>query len=101
MTWKRAERRVAKALGGKRLPVSGTEAPDVVTEWVCVEVKYRRAFPLWLTEALDRAVRHAKDSQLPVAVLVQRGRRTSNAMVVLKLKDFREHFGELRKREGD
>ncbi len=66
--WKRAERAVAKALGGQRTSKTGqgTNAPDVETESWSIEVKHRDQLPLWLTEALAQAVRNASEGQAAV-----------------------------------
>lgn len=92
-TWKRTERSVARALGGQRVPVSGRgDGPDVAHAWLSVEVKHRKALPKWLKNALAQAHKAAQDGQLPVAVLHEAGRHDS--LVVLRLSDFVEWFGE-------
>ena len=89
-TWKDAERRVARKLGGKRVGCTGLETPDVVTEWLVVEVKHRQRFPLWLTGALAQAVKHAKPEELPLAVLHEH--RKHDSLVVMRLSDFCDWF---------
>jgi hypothetical protein len=96
--WKRTERRVAQAVGGQRVPVTGRargDAPDVVSDWLAVEVKHRRRLPAWLHEALQQAEASAGDGQLPLVVLHEHGQRHSRDVVVLRLADFVAWFGEV------
>lgn len=51
MSWKDVERAVAKRLGGKRVGCTGKGTADMVTNWLAIEVKSRRALPKWLGEA--------------------------------------------------
>ena len=93
--WKRTERTIAALLGGQRLPVSGRgDRPDVQHPWLAVEVKHRRTLPQWLLDALRQAEQAATPEQLPVVVLHQRGQRYADSLVVVRLKAFREWFGE-------
>ncbi len=82
--WKRAERQVAQALGGVRLPNSGRGQPDVVADRFAVQVKVRETLPLWLTDAVAQAERDAGDDQVPVLVLsqVSQGRRARRYVVM-------------------
>ena len=89
--WKRAERRVAGVLGGRRVPVSGRgDGPDVQHEWLSVEVKDRAALPKWLSGAMEQSRRAAEDGQLSIVVLHERGKHDS--LVMLRLSDFVEWF---------
>jgi hypothetical protein len=94
--WKRSERRVARILGGKRIPVSGRQrgdVPDVDAGWISCEVKHRKRLPDWLLDAMSQARAAARDGQLAVAVLHEAGTRHADNLVVLRLADFREWFG--------
>lgn len=95
--WKRTERAVAKALGGKRTSKMGlgANAPDVETDAWSIEVKHRDQLPQWLTEALAQAVRNASDGKLPLVVLHESGRRHADDLVLLRLGDFEQWFGEM------
>ena len=86
--WKRAERDVARLLGGRRLPVSGKAEPDVVTDTLAAEVKCR-TLPDWLKNALDQASGNAPEGLTPVVVLVdsQRGIK-ARRVVVMELERF-------------
>ena len=88
--WKRAERRIADLLGGRRVPVTGRQrgdVPDVAHQSLSVEVKSRKTLPAWIEDALQQAEASAGATQTPVAVLHQRGQRYREALVVMRLKD--------------
>ena len=91
--WKRAERQVAKRLGGQRVKRHGEAAPDVFAPHLVAEVKLRKALPAWITLALLVARSHAKPSQLPIAVLKEHG--TGITLVVMYLVDFEDWFGPI------
>lgn len=89
--WKHAERRIAAALGGKRVPVSGRgrgDAPDIEHPSLSIEVKSRRTLPTWLGDALHQAEASSTGDRIPVAVLHQDRARYRDALVVLRLEDF-------------
>lgn len=89
--WKAAERRIASALGGERVPVSGRargDRPDVAHPSLSVEVKTRERLPSWLLDAVAQATAAAKAHQTPVAVLHACGTRYDDALVVVRLRDF-------------
>ena len=92
--WKRTERKIARRLGGERLPVNGRgNQPDVESPWLAVEVKHRRRLPVWLTAAVAQAVAGAAEGHLPVVVLHEAGRRHAEDIVCLRLADFEQWFG--------
>ncbi len=94
--WKRTERKIAAMLGGERVPVTGRQrgdTPDIRHEWLCPEVKHRRALPQWLLEALAQAKAAATPDQLSIAVLHQHGARHAEDLVVMRLADFIDRFG--------
>jgi hypothetical protein len=96
--WKRAERRVAGLLGGRRVPVTGRargDAPDVAHPWLSIEVKQRQRLPGWIIDALRQAAAAAAPEQLPVVVLHEHGQRYGDSLVVLRLADFVDWFGSL------
>lgn len=94
-TWKHAERVIAKLVGGQRIPVSGRSGqPDVQHPWLSIEVKHRKILPQWLIQAVGQAERAARPGQLPVAVLHQHGQRYSEALVLMRLRDFEAWFGD-------
>jgi hypothetical protein len=88
--WKRTERQIAALLGGQRVPVSGRvrgDCPDIEHDQLSIEVKCRKAIPIWLQEALRQAEASATDGQLPVAILHQNSRRYRDALVVLRISE--------------
>jgi len=96
--WKRTEREIAGILGGKRVPVSGRargDAPDIRHPWLSIEVKSRKTLPAWIKDAVSQARAAATEHQLPVAILHQEGGRHGLDLVVMRLKDFRDWFGEI------
>lgn len=92
--WKEAERRVARKLGGVRTGNRGIASADVTSEWLSIEVKYRAKLPAWLERAMAQAENAASEGQLPLVVLHRKGQRSDNDLVVLRLGDFTEWFGE-------
>lgn len=92
--WKDLERRVAKLLGGVRIPCNGAASPDVlVGDWLAVECKYRTKLPAWLSGALSQVEGCAGGGRLPIVVLFERGRRTGDSLVVMRLSAFEDWFG--------
>jgi len=95
--WKATERKIAALLGGRRVPVSGRgrgDQPDIAHPWLAIECKDRATLPAWLLDALDQAEASASAEQLPVAVLHRAGDRHDHALVVLRLADFVDWFGD-------
>ena len=111
--WKAVERRIAKYLGGERVPITGRQrgsAPDIKHEWLSIEVKQRDSLPAWVHDAMDQAEKSALNlmhpgrfneqgfalvsisRQLPVVILHQTGKRIEDDYVVLRLEDFRDWF---------
>jgi hypothetical protein len=94
--WKRRERRVAEVLAGNRSSVQGTASPDVTTPLYAVEVKDRVALPAWITRGLATARGHASDKQVGILVLHAKGSRDD--LVVISMRDFRDHFVSAREK---
>ena len=99
-TWKQTERAIARRLNGKRQGATGRTGADVTTSWLAVEVKHRRRLPQWLKDALAQA-RTGAGERLPIAILHESGRRHADDLVVLRLADFQDWFGEVRSGEDD
>jgi len=95
--WKQAERAVAAKVGGKRVSnhALGLRTPDCESDWLSVEVKLRKRLPAWLTGALAQAATNATPGKLPIAVLHQAGQRYDDALVVLRLSNFVQWFGDV------
>ena len=96
-TWKATERKIAAMLGGRRIPVTGRargDAPDVAHPWLAVEVKHWAQLPARVTAAMRQAEAAAHPGQLPIAVIHGAGERIQRALVVMRLADFVEWFGD-------
>lgn len=96
--WKEAEKGVAELLGGERVSNTalGLRSSDVEAGAYSVEVKSRKALPAWLESAVGQAHRNAPAGKLPMVVLHKTGQRRVNDLVVLRLGEFIEWFGDLR-----
>ena len=93
--WKSCERRVAKLLGGKRVPVSGRsrgDCPDVEHPTLSIECKSRKKLPAWMEDAMRQAEAAAKNGRLPVVVLHQDRTPYGEGLVVLRLNDFADYL---------
>ena len=95
-TWKRVERTIAKRLNGRRQGAVGRKGPDALSDWLALEIKHRRRLPQWLKDALAQAKSGASEQQLAIAVLHEAGQRHADDLVVLRLGDFQDWFGEVR-----
>lgn len=97
--WKATERRTAAILGGHRTGVSrqreSAGVPDVDAGWIVAEVKHRKALPVWIHNAMAQARAAARSNQLPIAVLHEAGQRHADNLVLLRLADFRDWFGNV------
>jgi hypothetical protein len=82
--WKRAERTIAKKVGGTRTPLSGPASghtsADVIHPWLYVEVKYRKRFAV-LSLMAEVAEKAKKELKVPVLALQQKGKKTRYYLV--------------------
>jgi len=92
-TWKQVERAVAERLNGKRQGATGRTGPDVIGSWFVAEIKHRKRLPVWLRGALAQANGGAGD-RLPLVILHEAGQRHDNDLVMMRLADFENWFGE-------
>lgn len=92
-TWKAVERRIAARLGAERVGCTGKATADVVTDWLSVEVKARKALPGWLLNAMSQAEQASEDGRLPIVVLHQKHKHHDDDLVMLRLSDFEAWFG--------
>jgi hypothetical protein len=98
--WKACERRVAKLLGGRGVPVSGRargDCPDIEHPILSIECKSRKKLPAWIDDAMNQAEASARGGQLPVVVLHEDRAPYAQSLVVARLRDFTDH---LKKRGG-
>lgn len=102
--WKAAERRLAALLGGRRIPVTGVDrhGADVESAMFAVQVKRRRSFPAWLDVWLSGICASAKQrKKIGLLVLMTPGKHDKNAMVVMRLSDFRDLHGAVETGDDD
>lgn len=93
--WKKNERMIAEAIGGKRVPVSGRtrgDQPDIEHNYLSIEVKLRASLPAWMHDAMDQATKSARGNQTPCVILRHKGQRAHDAFVVFRLEPFRKRF---------
>ena len=93
--WKQGEREMRKALKLERDVHLGEEGADGRNAWLVVELKCRKTLPNWIWDAIEQAVLRATDSQLPIAILHQKGMTHSDDWVVMRRKDFEGWFDHL------
>jgi hypothetical protein len=101
--WKSLELRLARRLGGERVPVTGRTrgwAPDIKHPWLALEVKSRKSQLVIIAEMLDQAEKAAafykrcgEGERLPLGIYHVSGTRDENAYVFLRLGDFMDYFG--------
>ena len=92
--WKKAERKICEMLGGVRRGVAGRNDPDCWHEWLAVEVKCNKKMPAYLQEWMAQTWCNAEPGKLPLLVWHSVGDPYGDSLVVLKLKDFQDWFGD-------
>jgi hypothetical protein len=93
--WKQHEREMAKRLGGKRAGPTGKVGSDVLHDSFAVECKERKKKVAWLEDMLLQTKKAARPGQLPIVVLHWLNARHNNDIVMLRLSDFEEWFGDI------
>ena len=76
-TWKKFERWVGEFLTelgdtASRVPITGRtrgSAPDVTSDYLSIECKYRKSIPGWIKEAMEQAVASSRDGKTPVVFI--------------------------------
>lgn len=98
-SWKDFERRIAKLFHGQRRGAyTGTHGhgkTDVIVDGWAIECKlYGRPNYALLLEAAQQAERNAENPlDIPVAITKRKGDHDKNALVVMRLETFMQHFG--------
>ena len=93
--WKAWERKIAKYIGGERVPITGRQrgdAPDIKHNWLSVEVKTRKKLPNWLFEARAQAEASARANQMPIQFYAEKGMEVGEVFCVVRLSDFRDRW---------
>ena len=94
-SWKAFERRLAKRLGGKRIPVTGErDGADVIAGPFCYQAKLRRGVPSYLRSWL-RGIVSASERKGSIGIVVWKAPngRDDDAVVLLRLKDWADLHG--------
>jgi hypothetical protein len=89
---KRTERVIAERLGGKRVGILCGE--DVMHPIYSIECKSRMAFAG--EKFLQQAESHCEKGKTPIAIVHLHGKNHGNDIVMIRLKDFEAHNGEIR-----
>ena len=92
-SWKAFERRLAKRVGGKRIPVTGLDraGADVVAGPFVYQAKLRRGLPSYLREWL-RGIVAAGERKNAIGIVVWKAPREKDddTIVLLRLKDWED-----------
>ena len=94
--WKAFERRVAKRVGGRRIPSTGEkEGVDVDAGPFVYQAKLRRGMPSYLRSWLSGIVAAGKRHGGSTGVVIWKapGARDDDAVVVLRLRDWQDWHG--------
>lgn len=94
--WKRVEEQVMEQLGGERTGPKGYghAVEDGHVGHFSVEIKHRKDVPKWLLAAIAQAENNAPKGSLPIVVIHPKHARYDNSIVVLRLAEFRDWFGD-------
>lgn len=97
-SWKALERRLAKACGTTRIPVTGERhGADFETPMFCFQAKRRKGeFPKtvasWLSQIRGTAAKRSPE-KVGVVIIQKPGGRDADALVVVSFKDWLELHG--------
>lgn len=87
--WKHFERRVAKALRGRRAAASGVkDVPDVFHPTLSIECKYLRRMGRFIPDALAQADASNDGSKISVLVHGQKSMPIDDTIVMMRMNDF-------------
>tara|TARA_R100001086_G_C11757713_1_gene237196 strand:- start:292 stop:612 length:321 start_codon:yes stop_codon:yes gene_type:complete len=97
-TWKKFERWVASFLTdigdeSARVPVSGRsrgDSPDVTSDVLSIECKYRKVIPHWIKNAMSQAVASSRDNKTPVVFLKESGSNYNDTLIIFRAIDFKK-----------
>lgn len=99
-SWKAFERRIARKVGGRRIPVTGErDGVDVDAGPFVYQLKLRQRMPGYLREWLRGISGQADDQSIEtgsatgVVVWKEPGKRDDDAVVVVRLKDWIDLHG--------
>ena len=101
-TWKKFERSVGSFLSelgdlSVRIPVTGRvrgSVPDVTSEYLSIECKYRKQIPLWIKDAMSQAIASSRDGKTPVVFLKEKGSSFEDTLIIFRAKDFMDKLNK-------
>ena len=101
-SWKAFERRLARRVGGRRIPVTGErDGADVIAGPFVYQAKLRRGLPSYLRDWLRGIVAAGERSGTTgVVVWKQPNARDDDAVVVLRLEDWQDLHGDVQALTG-
>ena len=94
--WKNLERKTAKVLNGKRNSRGmdfSVSMPDVEHPSLSIECKYRKKISSFLKDGLKQAEKYYPH-KIPVLILKEKNMR--GELIILRLSDFQNLFGEIK-----
>jgi hypothetical protein len=98
--WKQFERRLARALGTERIPVTGERAgADFEDGMFCYQAKKRATFPTYVAEWLASICTTAAartPAKIGVVILQRPRAQDGDALVVMRFADFVDLHGPAR-----
>ena len=103
-TWKKFERWVGSFLSelgdqALRVPVTGRtrgDSPDVTSNYLSIECKYRESIPKWIKDVMDQAIASSSimwkgdRMKVPVVFIKEKGSKMDDTFVVFKLGELKE-----------
>ncbi len=99
-TWKAAELRVAKRFGTTRTGPTGRDDNDLHHKYLAIEIKYRKSLPAWALACLEQArAGRSAGGKTPITIMLGRGMRVTDGLVVMTVMDFEDLWGRLEKRK--
>lgn len=92
--WKRAEREIAKRLGGTRIPLLGRKGSDLDVPFLFVEVKSRKSIGEYLWEEFFSQILEGKeiagDERVPAIAIHRPGMKYDDALICIRAGDWQE-----------
>ena len=87
------EKRLAQLFKGKRIIDQSKGGCDVKSDWLAIE-GFQKKIPGYIKEELGQAVMDCEDGKLlPIAVWREKHKKDKDALVIVRLEDWLEWFG--------
>ena len=87
------EKRLAKMFNGERIIDQSKGGCDVKSDWLAIE-GFQKDIPEYIKEELGQAVMDCENGKLlPIAVWREKHKKDKDALVIVRLEDFIEWFG--------